>query len=310
MTSRFIVDCISGSGHYIQQWQSLGNCEHVAWYNARVSCHTLWRWVLQCNLCLHPAPARNYTRFTHLGWMDLGFAVKYCYAIWLQVLSMSGRTHPVVLWTAPVATIAVQAWRIWIRVSLARRAPYRCRAVLALVLVSRQHLPCEALNLETVWTTGCLHLPPAPPVHSPSSLRSLVFSVGRYEHLRHVMHHNAINNSMTNPRLPPFPHPTTVSPMVQIKQTLSIPGIGSTGGSGNKTKHTGKSPAATTDLLCVATHFAPSRGWLAGSPGASREKTAKAGMQLKKRRISCTSWFFVGWKDMNYGLGHEFLCTV
>ena len=42
------------------------------------------------------------------------------------------------------------------------------------------------------------------------------FISGRQEHYRNVLYQNSMNNNMGNPRLPPYPHPTTVHPVVQV----------------------------------------------------------------------------------------------
>lgn len=95
---------------------------------------------------------------------------------------------------------------------------------------------------------------------------------GRHEHYRHHTL-NPLNNNFGNPRLPPFPHPTTINPVVQIKHGLNIPGLGGTSSSGkSKRKSHDQTQAFPGDIICVAACFAPSRGWVAGSPTLSRDK--------------------------------------
>ena len=82
---------------------------------------------------------------------------------------------------------------------------------------------------------------------------------------------------MSNPRLPPFPHPATVYPLVQLKQGISIPGLPATPtttATATKTKASTSSVNVTGDF-CVASCFARSRGWVAGSPGVTRDKSGK-----------------------------------
>ena len=95
------------------------------------------------------------------------------------------------------------------------------------------------------------------------------------DHYRAMLHHNAINNNIHNPRLPPYPHPTTVFPLVQIKQTISIPGIGTSGSTTKPASQTQANKPPTS--ICVATCFARSRGWVAGSPNVSRDRSGNAG---------------------------------
>ena len=104
----------------------------------------------------------------------------------------------------------------------------------------------------------------------------LISRAGQHpDQLRHLLHQNAINNGTGNPRLPPYPHPTTILPLVQIKQTLSIPGLSVPGA---RTATTSKSnpslapPGGCAQCLCVAVCFAASRGWVAGSPNVTRDK--------------------------------------
>jgi hypothetical protein len=92
------------------------------------------------------------------------------------------------------------------------------------------------------------------------------------EQYRAMMHHNAINNNIHNPRLPPYPHPTTVCPLVQIKQTVSIPGVGPSGSTTKPASQTVSNKPPNTSV-CVATCFARSRGWVAGSPNNSRDRS-------------------------------------
>ncbi|KAK2173144.1 hypothetical protein NP493_899g00031 [Ridgeia piscesae] len=114
---------------------------------------------------------------------------------------------------------------------------------------------------------------PVPVSGSPGS------SPGQHpDQLRHLLHQNAINNSMGNPRLPPYPHPTTTLPLVQIKQSLSIPGLavpGARTGTGSKSKCSLVPPGGASECVCVAVCWGPSRGWVAGSPNVSRDKSDK-----------------------------------
>src|SRR6218665_1284824 len=102
----------------------------------------------------------------------------------------------------------------------------------------------------------------------------LVVSIlGRHLHdrYRHLLPQTSITNNMNNPRLPPYPHPTTVYPLVQIRQNIAIPGIGSSSSVALKGKAHGQG-ASAAESVCVAACFAPSRGWVAGSPSLSKDR--------------------------------------
>uniref|UniRef100_UPI00358F517D BCAS3 microtubule associated cell migration factor isoform X1 n=1 Tax=Myxine glutinosa TaxID=7769 RepID=UPI00358F517D len=85
---------------------------------------------------------------------------------------------------------------------------------------------------------------------------------------------NRINNNPGNPRLPPFPHPMTIAPLIQVRQPVSLgrvsksPGKNKGGGSPQQTCSKGSSGME----LCVATRFAPSRCQFLNSTAVSREK--------------------------------------
>lgn len=108
------------------------------------------------------------------------------------------------------------------------------------------------------------------PVHGSGSPGS---SPGRHLHdrYRHLLPQTSITNNMNNPRLPPYPHPTTVYPLVQIRQNIAIPGIGSSSSVALKGKAHGQG-ASAAESVCVAACFAPSRGWVAGSPSLSKDR--------------------------------------
>lgn len=77
---------------------------------------------------------------------------------------------------------------------------------------------------------------------------------------------------MSNSRLPPFPHPTTIQPLAQLKQALSFPLT-----SAAKPKSPGKDRlykrnSTASEIVCVSSAFAPARAWLVGSPSLTRDK--------------------------------------
>ena len=91
-----------------------------------------------------------------------------------------------------------------------------------------------------------------------------------------MLHQTSIgNNSTNNPRLPPYPHPTTVYPLIQIRQNLAIPGIVSAASVGVKNSRPTSQGACAVESVCVAACFAATRGWVAGSPSLSKDRTGK-----------------------------------
>ncbi|XP_012946311.1 breast carcinoma-amplified sequence 3 isoform X3 [Aplysia californica] len=110
--------------------------------------------------------------------------------------------------------------------------------------------------------------------HSPV-LSSSPGSSGPQEMCPHLVQHNALRNNMGNPRLPPYPHPTQVRPLVQIKQHLSIPGLGSTAtspASGPRPTSPTQSGSAHDNMFNVCVAFAAER-W-AGRRNENSKKRA------------------------------------
>ena len=73
-----------------------------------------------------------------------------------------------------------------------------------------------------------------------------------------------------------------------MKQTLSIPGMPSASSGSSKGKTSGPT-SPKDDTFCVAACFAKSRGWVAGSPMATKDKTgmfSKVQNAIKSQKIS------------------------
>ncbi|CAH1800471.1 unnamed protein product, partial [Owenia fusiformis] len=84
-----------------------------------------------------------------------------------------------------------------------------------------------------------------------------------------VNYQNALNSNMNNPRLPPYPHPYTVLPLVQVKQGTTLQSISSTV---TNTKSKTTNPVVpSSESVCVASYFTKSRGWVLASP-TTRDK--------------------------------------
>lgn len=72
---------------------------------------------------------------------------------------------------------------------------------------------------------------------------------------------------MGNPRLPPFPHPTTIQPLAQIKSQDIIAGLGAgiSGATTIRPKSPPHSTSATDNVFSVAATFASPRLWVTSS---------------------------------------------
>ncbi|KAK7078259.1 Breast carcinoma amplified sequence 3 [Halocaridina rubra] len=85
------------------------------------------------------------------------------------------------------------------------------------------------------------------------------------------------NLAYPNPRYPPYPTPTSVKPLVQLRQPLLqnlIGTIASSGPSPSRSPPMSKTPRSPSgdDVIKVASVFGSPRGWLAGSPTVPRDK--------------------------------------
>lgn len=106
---------------------------------------------------------------------------------------------------------------------------------------------------------------------SPSSSSSQTLK--SYDSHPCIPYHNTMCGRMGNPRLPPYPHPTFVNPLSQLRQPLSFPHIGSTASKSPPTaKSRGSFSNNGSENVNVVAIFAPPRAWLVGSPSVSREK--------------------------------------
>lgn len=109
---------------------------------------------------------------------------------------------------------------------------------------------------------------------SPGSSGS---SSGRvYDSHPSVPYHSTNISRMGNARLPPYPHPTTVTPAAQLKQSLAFPLTTSGKPKSPSVKDkTCRRTSSGSENVCLATAFAPARAWLVGSPSLTRDKREK-----------------------------------
>ncbi|KFM78155.1 Breast carcinoma-amplified sequence 3-like protein, partial [Stegodyphus mimosarum] len=111
---------------------------------------------------------------------------------------------------------------------------------------------------------------------SPSSSSS---SLSRaYDSHPGMAYHASSLSRMGNSRLPPYPHPTTIQPLAQLKQAVTFPLT-----SAAKPKSPGKDRvykknSSASEIVCVSSAFAAARAWLVGSPSLTRDKRDKPPM--------------------------------
>ncbi|XP_053678611.1 uncharacterized protein LOC128728987 [Anopheles nili] len=116
-------------------------------------------------------------------------------------------------------------------------------------------------------------------------------------------HHTPTATAYANPRTPPFPHPTIVQPLAQLRQPASLlggaggVGLGSGGGGGSGSgkvsagghhhhhaRQRNSSSSSSDDLvkpLRVCASFAKARSWLLDPPGCSVRDTPAHRIQRK-----------------------------
>ncbi|XP_076452638.1 BCAS3 microtubule associated cell migration factor-like [Babylonia areolata] len=126
--------------------------------------------------------------------------------------------------------------------------------------------------------------------HSPV-LSSSPGSAGPQDHYPSLIRQNALNNNMGNPRLPPFPHPTTIQPLAQIKSQDIIAGLGAgiTGGTAAiRPKSPPHSASATDSVFSVAAAFATPRLWVTSS-AMSVDRTPPSGKKAMREGLFVVS---------------------
>ena len=84
---------------------------------------------------------------------------------------------------------------------------------------------------------------------------------GPQENYPSLIRQNALRNNTGNPRLPPYPHPTALQPLAQLKQALSIPGLSSASSSSSSvsTQSPSHSASPKDGAFSVCSTFSPQR---------------------------------------------------
>lgn len=89
-----------------------------------------------------------------------------------------------------------------------------------------------------------------------------------------------------NPRLPPFPHPTVILPLTQLRQPttlVSVAGSGTTPYVKGRQRHSSLSDdASSTKPLRMCATFARPRAWLLDPPGSAREAPS---LRMQRRAV-------------------------
>ncbi|XP_022102126.1 breast carcinoma-amplified sequence 3 homolog isoform X2 [Acanthaster planci] len=145
---------------------------------------------------------------------------------------------------------------------------------------SRTHTPAKIVNKESRFhksagldelvdtgrgspVHGLSESPTSSGFHSPEPISSLG-------------HSGALTSAaVSNPRLPPYPPPVTITPLVQIKQPAILASVGAVAGmtgSASRPRSASSQTAAVSDYVCISTCFASSRAHFVTSSKGTREK--------------------------------------
>uniref|UniRef100_A0A1Q3FAA9 Putative breast carcinoma amplified sequence 3 n=1 Tax=Culex tarsalis TaxID=7177 RepID=A0A1Q3FAA9_CULTA len=162
-----------------------------------------------------------------------------------------------------------------------------------------------AFSLDSRWVAistlrGTTHVFPVTPYGGPAGVRThgsphVVNRLSRFHrsaglsidgrssspvsHLEHPSTHTP-TSAYANPRIPPFPHPTVVQPLAQLRQPTSLSSQSTNTASTKSTASSGRqrhSSSSSDDLvkpLRVCATFAKARSWLLDPPGTTRDTPA------------------------------------
>ncbi|GBM40158.1 Breast carcinoma-amplified sequence 3 [Araneus ventricosus] len=176
---------------------------------------------------------------------------------WVSVSTMRGTTHifPITPYGGPIS----------VRTHTSPRVVNR---------LSRFHRSAGLEEIQQVSTTGRNS-----PVLSGSPSSSGSNLSRAYDSHPSMAYQTSFLSRMGNSRLPPYPHPTTIQPLAQLKQALSL---GLSAGA-SKPRSPGKDrlskrKSSASEIVCISSTFAPARAWLVGSPSLTRDKRDKPAM--------------------------------
>ncbi|GFY41714.1 breast carcinoma-amplified sequence 3 homolog [Trichonephila inaurata madagascariensis] len=176
---------------------------------------------------------------------------------WISVSTMRGTTHifPITPYGGPIS----------VRTHTSPRVVNR---------LSRFHRSAGLEEIQQASTTGRNS-----PVLSGSPSSSGSNLSRAYDTHPSMAYQTSFLSRMGNSRLPPYPHPTTIQPLAQLKQALSL----ALSSGASKPRSPGKDrltkrKSSASDIVCISSAFAPPRAWLVGSPSLTRDKRDKPAM--------------------------------
>lgn len=162
-----------------------------------------------------------------------------------------------------------------------------------------------AFSLDSRWVAistlrGTTHVFPVTPYGGPAGVRThgsphVVNRLSRFHRsaglsiegrssspVSHLEHPSTVTptSAYANPRIPPFPHPTVVQPLAQLRQPTSLSSQSASTTSAKSAASSGRqrhSSSSSDDLvkpLRVCATFAKARSWLLDPPGTTRDTPA------------------------------------
>ncbi|XP_035218906.1 breast carcinoma-amplified sequence 3-like isoform X2 [Stegodyphus dumicola] len=176
---------------------------------------------------------------------------------WISVSTMRGTTHifPITPYGGPVS----------VRTHTSPRVVNR---------LSRFHRSAGLEEIQQTTTTGRNS-----PVLSGSPSSSTSSLSRAYDSHPGMAYHTSSLSRMGNSRLPPYPHPTTIQPLAQLKQAITFPLTSAAKPKSPSGKdRVYKRNSSASEIVCVSSAFAPARAWLVGSPSLTRDKRDKPPM--------------------------------
>ncbi|XP_042899479.1 BCAS3 microtubule associated cell migration factor isoform X2 [Parasteatoda tepidariorum] len=183
---------------------------------------------------------------------------------WISVSTMRGTTHifPITPYGGPIT----------VRTHTSPRVVNR---------LSRFHRSAGLEEIQQSPSTGRNS-----PVLSGSPSSSASNLARAYDTHPSMAYQTGVMSRMGNSRLPPYPHPTTIQPLAQLKQVITFPLAGGAAPKSPGKEKTYKRNSLSSEIMCVSSAFAPPRAWLVGSPSLTRDKRDKPAMD---------SLFIINW---------------
>ncbi|XP_054711123.1 BCAS3 microtubule associated cell migration factor-like [Uloborus diversus] len=176
---------------------------------------------------------------------------------WISVSTMRGTTHifPITPYGGPIS----------VRTHTSPRVVNR---------LSRFHRSAGLDEIQQSASTGRNS-----PVLSGSPSSSCSSLSRPYDSHPSMAYNSSSLSRMGNSRLPPYPHPTTIQPLAQLRHGLAFPLTSAAKPKSPSGKdRIYKKNSTASEIVCVSSAFAPARAWLVGSPSLTRDKRDKPPM--------------------------------